>query len=79
MEDDCNCSAEPKTNTKPTKTRAHGAHTPCVCTLQTQYRGTEVAVEDDCNCSAEHNITTQNPLNKNEAQIVLQMSVETWI
>ena len=34
-------------------------------------------MEDDCNCSAEHK-TTQNPLNKIEARIVLQMSVENW-
>ena len=25
-------------------TRAHRAHTPCACTLQTWYRGTEVAL-----------------------------------
>ena len=35
-------------------------------------------VENDCNCSAEH-IIAQNPLNKNESQIVLQAIVETWI
>ena len=34
-------------------------------------------MENDYNCNAEHNISTQNLLNKNEVQIVLQMSVET--
>ena len=36
-------------------------------------------MEDDCNCSAEHNYNNTKPTKKNEAQIVLQMSVETWI
>ena len=42
-------------------TRAHRAHTPCACTLQTQYRGTKVAVEDDCNCSAERSRNNTKP------------------